>query len=84
MHAEETLRVTELEPDRRFAVHGELGPFVGTLTYDFEDVGGRTRVTNTVRLEARGLMKVAAPITSGRVRRAVAANLGALKGLLER
>jgi hypothetical protein len=82
--SEETLRVTELEPDRRFAVHGELGPFVGTLAYDFEDLNGRTRLMNTADLEGRGLMKLAAPMASGRVREAVAENLGALKQLLER
>ena|SRR6266508_1037628 len=53
--SEETLQVTELEPDRRFAVHGSLGPFVGTLTYELEDVRGSTRVTNKADLEARGI-----------------------------
>jgi carbon monoxide dehydrogenase subunit G len=81
--SEETLRVTELEPDRRFAVDGELGPFVGRLTYEFEDVAGSTRLTNTAELEARGLVKLAAPLASSRVRQAVAANLGSLKRLLE-
>jgi len=81
--SEETLQVTELEPDRRFVVQGDLGPFVGTLTYEFEDVNGRTRLTNRADLAGRGLMKLAAPIASGRVREAVAANLGALKQLLE-
>jgi hypothetical protein len=57
---------------------------VGTLTYAFEDVDGRTRLTNTASLETRGLMRIAAPIASGRVREAVAANLDALKQLLER
>jgi hypothetical protein len=82
-HSEESLRVTELEPDRRFAVHGELGPFVGTLAYEFEDLDGRTRLTNTANLEGRGLMKLAAPIAASRVRQAVAANLSTLKQLLE-
>jgi len=81
--SEETLQVTELEPDRRFAVHGDLGPLVGTLTYEFEYVNGRTRLTNRADLEGRGLMKFAAPIATGRVREAVAANLRALKRLLE-
>lgn len=81
--SEETLRVTEMHPDRRLAVHGDLGPFVATLSYEFEDVGGRTRLTNTADLEGRGLTKLAGPIVSGRVREAVAANLGVLKQLLE-
>jgi hypothetical protein len=81
--SEETLQVIELDPDRRFAVHGGLGPFEGTLTYEFEEIGGSTRLTNRADLEARGIMKLAAPIVSGRVREAFAANLGTLKQLLE-
>jgi uncharacterized protein YndB with AHSA1/START domain len=82
--SEETLRVTELVPDRRFTIRGDIGPFAGTLTYEFEDLDGRTRLTNTAHLEGRGVMKLAAPFATGRVRDAVAANLGDLKDLLER
>lgn len=82
--SEETLQVTQFEPDRRFAVHGGLGPFEGTLSYEFEDVGGITRLTNQADLEAHGVLKLADPITTGRVRGAVAANLETLKQLLER
>jgi carbon monoxide dehydrogenase subunit G len=82
--SEETLRVTEFEPDRRFAFEGGLGPFEGTLTYELEEIGGSTRLTNTAELEARGIAKLAAPIASGRVRGAVAENLETLKQLLER
>jgi carbon monoxide dehydrogenase subunit G len=82
--SEETLRVTEFEPDRRFAFEGGLGPFEGTLTYELEEIGGSTRLTNKADLEARGIAKLAAPIASGRVRGAVAENLETLKQLLER
>ncbi len=81
--SEETLQVAEMQPDRRFVVQGQIGPFVGSLKYDVEDIGGRTRLTNTVDLEGRGLMKLAGPVTSARVRDAVSANLGMLKELLE-
>jgi uncharacterized protein YndB with AHSA1/START domain len=81
--SEESFEVTDLEPDTRFAIHGGLGPFVGTLTYDFEDVGGSTKLTNTADLQASGLLKLAAPIAVGRIRDAVAQNLGVLKGILE-
>lgn len=82
--SEETLEVTEFEPDRRFAITGDLGPFHGTLTYDFEDLGDETRLINTADLEARGLAKLAGPLASGRIRDAVAENLNTLKQLLER
>jgi uncharacterized protein YndB with AHSA1/START domain len=81
--SEESLEVTELEPDRRLAVRGDLGPFAGTLTYVLEETDGRTRLVNTADLEARGVMRLAAPLAAGRVREAVAANLGELKRLLE-
>jgi carbon monoxide dehydrogenase subunit G len=80
---EETLQVTELEPDRRFTVHAGLGPFEGTLTYEVEEVGGSTRLTNNADLEARGIKRLVAPIVSGRIRDAVGANLETLKQLLE-
>lgn len=47
--------MTQFEPDRRFAVHGDLGPFEGTVAYEFEDVGGITRLTNQADLEAHGI-----------------------------
>jgi hypothetical protein len=53
------------------------------MTYEFEEIGGSTRLTNRADLEAHGIMKLAAPIVSGRVREAVAKNLETLKHLLE-
>jgi uncharacterized protein YndB with AHSA1/START domain len=81
--SEETLRVTEFEPQRRLAIYGGLGPLEGTLVYEFEEVGDATRLTNRADLKARGAMRLAAPIAAGRVRGAVAANLSTLKRLLE-
>jgi uncharacterized protein YndB with AHSA1/START domain len=81
--SEESLEVTDLEPDERFAIHGGLGPFLGTLIYEFEDVDGSTKLTNTADLEASGFLKLAAPIAVGRISGAVAQNLRVLKGILE-
>ena len=81
--SEETLQVTELEPDRRFAVHGGLGPFEGTLSYELDEIDGSTRLTNGADLDAHGIKRLAAPIVSGRIREAVGANLETLKQLLE-
>jgi uncharacterized protein YndB with AHSA1/START domain len=80
---EETFRVIEFDPDRRLAIHGDLGSFEGTLTYELEPLRGGTRLTNSAELEAHGLMKLAAPIAAGKVREAVAANLERLKEILE-
>ena len=81
--SEETLEVTEFEPDRKLAIYGGLGPFEGTLAYRLEPTEGGTRLTNSAVLEGHGLMKVAAPLATGRVREAVAANLNKLKEILE-
>ena len=81
--SEETLRVTEMEPVRLFELKGDLGPFTGTMTYEFEPIEGGTRLTNTADLEARGLLRVAAPLAVNRVREAVASNLRTLRGILE-
>jgi carbon monoxide dehydrogenase subunit G len=82
--SEEVLEVTELEANRRFAFIGDLGPFHGTLAYDFEEADGGTRLTNSADLEGRGLARVAGSLAANRISSAVAANLDALKDLLER
>ena len=81
--SEETLRITEFEPDQRFAVAGRLGPLSGTLEYRFEPWGSATRLTNTADLTAGGIARLAEPLATSRVRDAVAANLETLKQLLE-
>ena len=79
---EETLRISGDRADKRVEIHGDIGPFVGTLIYEFEELDGAARLTNSAA-EARGIAKLASPIVSGRVRSAVAENLG-VKELLER
>ncbi len=79
----EAFEVTEFVPDHRLAIRGDLGPFTGTLTYDLQPVAAATRVTNSVELQSTGLMRVAAPLATGRVRDAVGRNLAELKALLE-
>lgn len=82
--SEEIFEVTEFEPDRRLAIHGGLGPFEGTLSYELESVGSGTLLTNTADLEAHGVLRFAASLAGGRVRQAVAENLQKLKEILEK
>jgi uncharacterized protein YndB with AHSA1/START domain len=81
--SEESLEVTEYEPNRLVAVQGTLGPFDAVMTYRFEPDGDSTRLTNTAHLTAHGALRFAAPLAAGRIRGAVAANLGKLKEFLE-
>ena len=78
------ITVTQLEPDRRLQIEGQLGPFDARLSYELEPEGSATRLVNSVQLEAHGPMRLAAALASGRVRDAVASNLGVLKQILER
>ena len=81
--SEERFEVTEFEAGRRLVIHGGLGPFEGTLTYELDPAGEETRLVNRASLQASGLGRLVAPIALGRVREAVAVNLGKLKELME-
>ena len=81
--ATEELVITELVPDRRMVLEGDIGPLSGTLIYQIERVPEGTRLTNTADLSGRGPLRVLAPLAANRVRDAVAANLGKLRDLLE-
>jgi uncharacterized protein YndB with AHSA1/START domain len=81
--SEEAFEVIEFVPDTRLAIRGELGPFEGTLTYQLDAVPGGTRLTNEADLAGKGLLGIAAPLATGRIRDAVGANLGELATILE-
>lgn len=81
--SEEALEITEFDPDGRLAIRGGLGPLHGTVSYTLEPVDEGTRLTNAADLEGRGVMRFAAPLAAGKIREAVATNLGVLKDLLE-
>ena len=81
--SEETFEVTEVEPDRRLSIRGDLGPFAGEVTYLLEPAGNGTRLANTMNLQSSGALRLVAPLAASRVKSAVAANLGALKQILE-
>ncbi len=82
-HASEAFEVTAFRPDRLIAIRGRLGPFRAESSYRLDDTGGSTLLTNSMRLEATGVRRLAAGLAGSQVRSAVAANLAALKRLLE-
>jgi len=84
LKSQEAFEVTVFEPPARVAIHGKIGPFLATLTYLLAPAVGGTRLTNRVDLEpSQAVARLAAPIAVPRVRTAVAANLVALKQILE-
>jgi uncharacterized protein YndB with AHSA1/START domain len=80
---EETFEVTEFEPDRRLSIRGDLGPFHGEVTYLLSPAGNATTLTNNMDLQPAGPLRLVAPLAASRVKSAVAANLDALKQILE-
>ena len=82
--SEGTLEVTEFEPDRRLTIQGAFGPLSGQATYVLEPAGDVTNLTNAMDLNAKGALRLVAPLATGRVSAAVAENLTKLKGILER
>jgi uncharacterized protein YndB with AHSA1/START domain len=79
----EEVQVTEHEPDQRFALQGDFGPFVGALDYQLEEVPEGTRLHHVAHLEPKGPIRLIAPLAAPRVRAAVAANLDRLRHVLE-
>lgn len=79
----EEVRVTEHDPDRRFALQGDFGPFVGALDYQLEETPAGTRLRHVAHLEPKGPSRLIAPLAARRVRAAVADNLDRLRQVLE-
>lgn len=83
VHAVESLEIIEFTPDQRLTVQGTLNGLPAVLTYVLDATDGATTVTNTVDLHPPRPLNLLAPIALSRIKSAVAANLTALKQLLE-
>ena len=80
----EGFEVTVFEPARRLAMHGQIGPFQATISYELEAVAGATRLVNNVELDpSQAMLRLAAPLAAPRIKAAVAQNLGKLRLVLE-
>lgn len=81
----EELEVTEYQQDVLLRVAGGFGPFpAGQSTYRLEPIrGGKTVLQNEIELEAKGLLRLAAPLASIKIKDAVAQNLEVLKKIVE-
>ena len=82
--SEEGFKVTAFEPTSRLEVHGDIGPFIATISYLLTPTGDGTRLTNVVDLKpSSGVLRLLAPLATSRVKASVAANLDTLKQVLE-
>lgn len=81
--ASETLEITAADQDERIVVEGTLAGIAARLSYRLDPAGTGTSLTNQVTLEPSGPSRLIAPFVRARIEAAVAANLGALKELLE-
>ena len=69
----EGFEVTVFEPARRLAMHGQIGPFRATISYELEAGAGGTRLVNNVELDAsQAMLRLAAPLATPRIKAAVA------------
>lgn len=76
-------RVERLEPGRLLHMRSVEAPFPMQVTYAFEDRGGSTEASVRVQGEPSSMYRVAGPLLTRQVRRSVAADLLALKGIME-
>ena len=80
----ESFEVTVFEPASRLAIHGQIGPFQATISYELEARAGATRLVNNVELDpSQAMLGLAAPLATPRIKAAVAQNLGELRLILE-
>lgn len=80
---ENTLEVTQYEPNRKFGFKSTSGPVQTEYTDTFESVEGGTKVTVVLEAETGGFFKLAQPILARMVRRQFKTNYANLKDILE-
>jgi carbon monoxide dehydrogenase subunit G len=78
---EQQYRIVEFEPDRTVAVETLSAPHL-RMRFALEPEGGGTKLTDEWELQPTGL-GLLAQLAAGKIRSAVAENLGKLKELLE-
>ena len=78
-----TARVTEFEPNRKWAYQSLDGPFQLELHCSFAEAPGGTRLTMFVEGDDKGFFKMAGPILAGMAKRMQEEDLKRLKRVLE-
>ena len=76
--------VTELDPDRRFALRGENATLVAHDDLTVRGDGPRTTVTYSATFVLKGFRKLASPVLAPALKRLVDNGADGLRGALER
>ena len=80
-----TYEIRELVPGERLVMSTAQGPFPMETTYTWEDAGdGATRMTLRNRGDPAGFKKIAAPVMTRAMRRAMTKDLEHLSAILQR
>jgi uncharacterized membrane protein len=75
--------VVEYEPGVRLVMRSVQAPFPMTVTYEFEDADGGTRMRIRAQGDASGLYRIAGPLLARAVARSIAGDLDRLRQNLE-
>jgi uncharacterized protein YndB with AHSA1/START domain len=81
--SEARFAVSAYEPNRRLAMRSVGGPFPSEGSYTVEPSDGGTRLTINLAMQPGGFFKLAEPLVARTLKRAVVADFGTLKDLLE-
>jgi hypothetical protein len=71
------------EPPRRLVMRSVKAPFPMTVSYEFDEAPGGTLARIRAEGDAGGFYRIAGPLLGAAVRRGIAKDLEALRGLLE-
>ena len=80
---EYVLEVEELRPGALIAMRSVKSPFPMHVTYEFDDVAGKTLARIRVQGDAGGFYRLAGPFMAGAVRRNISGDLQRLIRLME-
>ena len=80
---EGVVEIVDFEPGRRIVSRSDMGSMKPTMTHEFEEVAGGTKVTRRIQVETSGAMSLMSPMMRAMVRRSNVGFLENLKRLLE-
>jgi uncharacterized protein YndB with AHSA1/START domain len=80
---DQTMEVTELEPERAFSLKARSGPVPIEVRHTFSAADGRTRIQVDFKGEPGGFFKLAEPLVVRTAQRQFQGDLDTLKDLLE-